>query len=263
MAKLKGPFEFEGKLGGLSAYKMEGVEKTILRRPAGPSSKDIKTKATYDITRRNNSEFGGCSTAGKYTRLCFHPLKPVSNFNATSSVVSLMQCIKPLDSLSELGKRNVLISRAAYLLEGFNFNRRNPFETMVRNPLQATIERSTLTASVQFPALIPHVNFFPPGAHSYFRLVAVLAVLPDIFYKEQGYAPEGEFTLYPERTESEWLIVQTGSEAKQLDLQLPAAPSFNSYSLVLSVGIEMGGAGKSGTIETIQRTGCGKILLTA
>jgi len=263
MAKLKAPFDFEGKLGGLSAYKMKGVEKTILRTPAGPSRKDIRTKDNYDITRRNNSEFGGCSTAGKYTRNCFHLLKPVFNFNPTWSINSLMHSIKPLDTVSEFGKRNVLISRAAYLLEGYNFNLRNPFETMVRNPPEATIERSTLSASVQFPALIPQVNFFPPGPHSYFRIVAVLAVLPDLFHKGEGYAPEGEFSFYPERVESEWLIVKAGSEPIQLDLQLPSAPSFNSYSLVLSVGIEMGAAGKGGAIETIKHTGCGKILATA
>jgi hypothetical protein len=49
----------------------------------------------------------------------------------------------------------------------------------------------------------------------------------------------------------------------QLALQLPGAPSFNSYSLVLSVGIEMGAAGKAGAIETTRHTGCGKILATA
>jgi hypothetical protein len=107
------------------------------------------------------------------------------------------------------------------------------------------------------------VNFFPPGSHSYFRIVAVLAVLPDLFHKGEGYAPEGEFSFYPERVVSEWLVVKTGSEAMQLDLQLPCAPSFNSYSLVLSVGIEMGRAGNEGAIETIRRTGCGKILATA
>jgi hypothetical protein len=32
---------------------------------------------------------------------------------------------------------------------------------------------------------------------------------------------------------------------------------------VLSVGIEMGAAGKAGAIETTRHTGCGKILATA
>jgi hypothetical protein len=263
MAKLNGPIDFEGNLGGISAYKMAWIKKTILRRPFGPSREDIHTKDSYSITRRNNSEFGGCATAGMFTRRCFQPLKSVSDFNATPLINSLMHSIKPLDTVSEFGKRNILISKAAYLLEGFNFNNRNPFETMVRNPLEATLDRFTLSASAQFPALMPKVNFFPPGSHSYFRVVAVLAVLPDLFFKVPKYAPETEFSTYPVKAVSEWQIVKTGSSPIHLDLQLPIAPSFDSYSLVLSVGVEMGAAGKGGTIETIRHTGCGKILATA
>jgi hypothetical protein len=263
MAKLNGPLDFEGKLGGISAYKMKGVKKSIVRKPGGPSRDYIKTKPSCDIVRRINYEFGGCSTAGKHVRWCFKPLMSVSDFNPGPSICSIMHSIQLLDTVSEYGKRSVLISKALYLLNGFNINLRNPFDTMVCHQPQAIIDKASLSASVGFTALVPNVNFFPPGSHSYFRIVAVLAVLPDQFFKVEDYGPEGEFSIYPVKTVSEWLIVKTGSEPIQLDLQLPAAPSFNSYSLVLSVGVEMGGAGKGGTIETIKHTGCGKILATA
>jgi hypothetical protein len=263
MAKLNGPFDFQGKLGGLSAIKRRGTHGTILRKPGGPSKEDIKTKPSCDIVRRNNFEFGGRSTAGKYVRKGFKPLMSVSDFNPGPPICSIMHQVQPLDTVSEYGKRSVLISKALYLLEGFNFNERNPFDTMVRHQPQAMIDKDNLSASVLFPALVPKMNFFPPGSHSYFRMAAVLAVLPDLFFKKEDYGPEGEFTIYPEKAVSEWLIVKTGSEPIQLNMQLAAAPSFNSYSLVLSVGIEMGGAGKGGAIETIRHTGCGKILATA
>jgi hypothetical protein len=263
MAKLNGPLDFEGKIGGISAYKMEGVDRTILRKPGGPSKEDIKTKPSCENIRRINYEFGGRSTAGKFVRRCFKPLMSVSDFNPAPSVNSLMHKIQPLDTVSEYGKRSVLISKALYLLEGFNLNHRNPFDSMVRHQPEGVIDRQGLNATVQFPELVPKVNFSPPGSHSYFRIVAVLAVLPDLFFKVPKYAPEGEFSISPEKAVSEWLIVKTGSEPIQLDLQLPAAPSFDSYSLVLSVGIEMGGAGNGGDIETIKHTGCGKILATA
>jgi hypothetical protein len=263
MAKLNGPFDFEGKIGGISAFKMRGVNKTILRKPGGPTKEDIKTKTSCDITRRINHEFGGCSTAGKFVRRCFKPLMSVSDFNPGPGICSLMHKIQPLDTVSEYGKRSVLISKALYLLEGFNLNQRNPFDSIVRHLPQATIDKESLSASVLFPALVPKVNFFPPGSHSYFRMVAVLAVLPDLFFKTENYSPEGELSIYPQKAVSEWLIVKGGSEPTELELQLPAAPSFNSYSLVLSVGIEMGIAGPGGAIETIRHTGCGKILSTA
>jgi hypothetical protein len=263
MAKLNGPFDFEGSIGGVSAFKMKGAKKTIIRTPGGPSREDIKTKPSCDIVRRINFEFGGRSTAGKHVRWCFTPLMSVSDFYPGPSICSLMNRIQPMDTVSEYGKRSVLISKALYLLEGFDFNKRNPFNTMVRHLPQATIDKESLSASVLFPALVPKVNFFPPGSHSYFRMVAVLAVLPDLFFKTENYSPEGELSIYPQKAVSEWLIVKGGSEPTELELLLPAAPSFNSYSLVLSVGIEMGIAGPGGAIETIRHTGCGKILSTA
>jgi hypothetical protein len=165
--------------------------------------------------------------------------------------------------VSEFGKRSVLLSKALYLLEGFNFNQRNPFDSMVRHQPQAAIDRQGLSASVVFPAMMTGVNFFPPGSHSYFRMVAVLGLLPDQFFKVEDYSPEGEFSFQPVKAVSEWQIVKSGSGAIALNLQLPEAPTFNSYSLVLSVGIEMGRAGNGGAIETIRHTGCGKILATA
>ena len=263
MAKLNGPLDFEGKLGGFSAYKMKNVSRTVIREPGGPSKEDIKTKPSCDIIRRNNFEFGGCSRAGKYARWCFKPLMSVSDFNPAPTVNSIMSKIKPLDTVSEYGKRSLLISKAPYMLEGFNLNQRNPFDTVVRHPLQAAIDRASLSASVEFPALLPGMNFFPPGSHSYFRMVAALGLLPDQFFKGEEYGPEGEFSFYPVKAVSEWQIVKTGSAPLQLDLQLTSAPGFNSYSLVLSISIEMGRAGNGGIIETIKHTGCGKILLTA
>lgn len=261
MAKLYGPLDFGGKLGGISAYKMKGVDRTILRKPGGPTKEDIKTKPSCDNIRRINHEFGGRSTAGKYVRRCFKPLMAVSDFNPTSSVNSLMHKIQPLDTVSEYGKRSVLISKALYLLEGFNLNHRNPFDSMMRHAPEAVIDRQALKASVKFPELVPGVNFFPPGSHSYFRIAAVLAIVPDLFFKTEAYAPEGEFSIHPQKAESEWQIVKTGSAPLQLDLQLTATPAFNSYSLLLSVGIEMGVAANAGSIQTIKHTGCGKILL--
>ncbi len=263
MAKLNGPFDFEGKIGGISAFKMKGVKKTIIRQPGGPSREAIKTLPSCELVRRNNYEFGGRSTAGKYVRRSFQPLMPVSDFNPAPSICSLMHKIQALDTVSEYGQRSVLISKALYLLEGFNLNQRNPFDAVVRHAPGAVIDRQGLTASVQFPEMVPGLNFFPPGPHSYFRIAAVLGMVPDLFFKREAYAPEGEFSFHPQKVVSEWQIVKMGSAPLQLDLELSVVPAFDSYSLLLSVGIEMGVAADAGSIQSIKHTGCGKILLAA
>ena len=60
MPFLEGPFAFTGKLDMLSAYRMRGVDKIVVRRKGGPSREKIKTGASFANTRRTMSEFGGC-----------------------------------------------------------------------------------------------------------------------------------------------------------------------------------------------------------
>lgn len=81
MAKLTSIIKFSGSLAGLSAYKMKGVEETILRTSYGPSKEDIQTKPQYDITRRNLTETGGRSTATSHLMKAFQPLRPLADYD--------------------------------------------------------------------------------------------------------------------------------------------------------------------------------------
>ena len=61
MARLTGNFDFTGKLGNISAYKINGTGKTVLRTKGGASKHKIKHHPAFINTRRNNAEFGGAS----------------------------------------------------------------------------------------------------------------------------------------------------------------------------------------------------------
>jgi hypothetical protein len=262
MARLHGPFLFNGKLKGLSAYTMQGCDGIILRTPYGPSKEDIKTKPAYELTRRNNSEFGGRSTAVKWIRRILHPLKSVSDHNLSAPLNALLKPIQEMDRQSEFGKRNILISQAPQLLEGFNCNLKYPFDSVVRNPPGYTLLRESLGAVVEFPALLPSLTFFAPGAHPYFRLVTVLGVVPDFYYALPIYRPkEGhEQQLHPQVVYSDWYAANSGSPALSLEVDLPPAPPVDDFSLVLATGVQMGRVETAGAITGVRYMGCGKIL---
>jgi hypothetical protein len=261
MAKLHGPFGFNGKLKGLSAYTMQGCEGIILRTPYGPSKEDIKTRPAYDITRRNNTEFGGRSTAVKWIRRILHPLKPVCDHNLAAPLNALLKPVQEMDRLSEFGKRNILISLAPQLLEGFNCSLKYRFDSVVRNPPGYKLLRESLGAVVEFPALLPSLTFFAPGAHPYFRLVAVLGVVPDFYYARPLYRPKESYgPVMAHTAQTEWYPVKSGSPALSLEVQLPLAPPNNDFSLMLAIGVLMGTAGAAGSITDIRYAGCGKIL---
>ena len=120
MAKLHGPLNFTGKLDEISAYKRKDCEGIILRMGWGPSKEDIQTKDNYENTRRNNAEFGGRSTTGKYIKKLFDPLKTVLDYNISPVLNGLLKPVQNEDRESHWGQRNVLISRKPFLLEGLN-----------------------------------------------------------------------------------------------------------------------------------------------
>jgi hypothetical protein len=86
MPFLEGPFAFTGKLDMLSAYRMRGVDKIVVRRKGGPSREKIKTGASFANTRRTMSEFGGCSRHGSYVRMAMLQIRHLSDYNFGSDI---------------------------------------------------------------------------------------------------------------------------------------------------------------------------------
>ena len=240
---------------------MQGCEGIILRTPYGPSKEDIKTKPSYDITRRNNREFGGRSTAVKWIRKVLHPLKPLFDHNLSAPLNALLKSIQEMDRQSEFGQRPVRLSLAPQLLEGFTLNRRHPFDSMVRNPVGCRLLRESLSAVVEFPALLPSLTFFPAGSHPYYRLMMVLGVVPDLYCASPLYRPRDDYSpVIAQAVQTEWYPVKGGSPALSLELQLPVAPPDNDFSLMLAVGVGMGVVGTAGSITEVRYAGSGKIL---
>src|SRR4051812_36024190 len=121
------------QLGGdLSAYKMVGSDKIILRRKGGASKEKIKQSAAFVNTRRINAEFGGRSTTTKWMLPVFRPLKHIANRSLTGRLNKLLKPIQELDSINEWGKRNVSLSLKPQLLEGFNLNHTWVLESIIR-----------------------------------------------------------------------------------------------------------------------------------
>ena len=265
MAKLEPGFGFTGSLHNLSAYKRKDMEKIILRTKGGPSKRKIKTLPSFDLTRRNNKEFGGRSTACKWILRVLYPLKPLSDYNISGPLNSTLKPVQQMDTSSELGERNIVLSENPRLLEGFQLNRKNLFESVLRNPLSFTLSRDEMKAEVEIPELIPGNNFFPVEEYPVYRWQATLGVIPDLFFdvEKKGYQPNENFdSLYPSRFESEWCAVKTGAASRIIKLSLPNAmiPTGSSFSLMLAAGISFGTI-RSGGAEQVSYAGCGKILM--
>src|ERR1044072_5056595 len=154
MAKLHPNFMFTGTMSNIIAYKRHDSDKIILRAKGSPTKHQMKTAPAFEEARKNNMEFGGRATTTSRLLRAFEYLKPIQDYNTAGPLISLLRAIQALDTDNEKGRRHVLISRNPGLLEGFNLNKKNPFETMVRNPLNWSISKENYSASIEFPALI-------------------------------------------------------------------------------------------------------------
>ena len=213
-------------------------------------------------------EFGGRAKIASQVLDALRPLKYLGDYNTAGPLNSLFIPIQELDTENEKGERNIVLSKNPGLLQGFNLNRRTPFDTIVTNQLAYTLDKERLTASIHFPALIPDVNFFVPNNYPWYRFMVIVGIVEDMFYNPKGYQPQHGREMSSSALDvSDWLTVHAGVPAvtKQYTELLDAYGSIgkidklNSYSILLAVGIAFGTMQK-GQIEMVKYVGGAKIL---
>lgn len=255
MAIIKNALQFTGSLGNITAYTMRGSDKIIIRTKGGASGKKIKTSPKFQRTRENNAEFGLCAKVASGIRSAVWPVKHMADYNFTPVLNALAKHVQLMDKHHPRGKRHVLFSQHAYLLEGFHLNKQNTFDSLVRHPLSFQINREALQATIQLPTLEPGINLRIPWPDPVFRFIAALGFMTDNSATRKGHAASAE---------TEWHPVLQPFEERELQLQLPpvAGGIRSATTLLLSIGIETGMPVTNTLIKPLKYHACAKILGT-
>jgi len=249
MAKLEGNILFTGSLGNVSAYRLQQSGTIVLRAKGGASKKKIRNAPEFINTRRNNEEFGRCSTAAAAIKHVLSPLRQIPNQNLVSAFCSLCRKILVLDQEHDWGQREVYFSPHPHLLSGFNLSTRDSYDSVVVSPLVYTFDPGTAAVTIDVPALLPGANLRLPGSFPFYRLVFSLGLLPDTASKPKALPVQAMY--------GEWTRSGVGQPAQAYQLKLPdygaLAPGHN---LLIGAGIEMSVNGR----EAVRHAGAGKIL---
>jgi hypothetical protein len=257
---LPGGIQFTGTLNNLTAYKIRGSEKVYLRTKGGPTSQMVKESDQFSNVRRNNSEFGGRFAAIPSITPIIRPLKHIADHSWSSSLATLLKPTHELDTVSEWGKRNILLSLKPQLLQGYNLNRKFVLESIIRPGFSYTLDRNKMQAHIQLPALVPGDNLFIPPSFDWYRITAVLGIVPDHLYAEPEYQPADGLTDLPvASTQSTWMAAKEGSANIEWELNLPPVAS-SSFSLLLLAGISFGKVKGIDLIEPVKYVGGAKII---
>lgn len=255
MAQLIGNIPWLGSLGTLTAYKRRGSDKIILRTRKGPLSESVKKGDKFELTRLNNAEFGGRSRASSSIMTAMINLKSLADYNVAGSINAILKPIQVADPVNEKGKRSILLSSQANLLQGFNFNRNHTFDSVVRTQVLYTFDKETLSAKVVIPELIRGINLFIPNKHPLFGFTINLGVIPDFIFKGDEYrAVNNEHHRDVSRVvlNTEWFPCVKGSKPLELELQLRKTDLPSSYTIILGIGIQYATLGQDAVIETVK-----------
>lgn len=263
MAKLDSNFSFIGTIGNVTAYRLPGVKGVIIRRKGGATARQIREGRNYENTRRMNMEFAGRSACVKLLARILWPLSRLADHNIYGPLHALMNVVQKADTKSSLGKRNVCLSRNPALLTSFAFNRDTSFSRIVRPQLEQTLSREHGMATVSIPSLIPGINFHPTPNHPMFRIVAVLGLLPDMFYRNEKYSPShNDYNQFaPVITTSEWFSTREVSPGLSFSLSLPYSAPDAHFSMILGIGYEAGFPENRNSFVGMKREGAAEIVM--
>jgi hypothetical protein len=249
MAKLQGDLLFTGSLGNLTAYRMKGVDRVIVRAKGGPSPSKIKHSPRFRNTRKSYTEFGAATKAGSWLRNSFGELLSIADHNLTPPLNALCRKIQLLDTQHEQGEREVLFSQHPHLLEGFSLSRRDPFDSVLRSPVHYMADTMKCSVDISVPELLPGINLLLPGQFAFYRLVFTLGILPD--------APLRKGVALPVSARSEWTAASSRMDARIYTLRYDSlCPVPGGASLLISAGIQMSVNGDT----VVKYAGAGKVL---
>ena len=257
-----------GSLGNLSFYKMRGVDKIVVRRKGGAPKEYVKNSPTFKVPRLYMSEFGGCSKMGKEVRLMMHPVRVLSDYNFSGFINKALKIVQKQDGTGELGQRSIMLSKHPHLLAGFQLNKNTTFDSVLRTPITYTLDRKTLSARVNMPALLRDINFHPNNGHARFCIDVSLGIVPDFTFDpgERAFKPSAWYTTMfaPESVSSPWFPALKGSPATSLEIKLTdQVPADESYSLMLTVGVRYGSPMEGDIVKDVKRAGVAKVIAVA
>lgn len=260
MAILNEGFEFTGSLGRLTAYKIKGSDKIIIRQKGGPSREQVLKSEKFELTRQNIAEFKGVGETVKAIRSPLRHVKHLADYNFTPTLTSICKKIQVQDKTGERGQRSIFLSQHRYMLASFRLHRKHPFQSIVADPVRCIPNRETMSVTIQLPRLIQGINLHLPWKQPLYRFCMSLGRVPDVVYEEDkynNYANDWANTSL----DTAWHLVMQPFQSQTLELKLNTPRALkDSETLLFAIGIEMGAPSPSGEIAEVKHCGSACIL---
>ncbi|MBO9564685.1 MAG: hypothetical protein J7621_18045 [Niastella sp.] len=203
--------KIKGKIDGLNYF--ESQDGYMVQKSARFSKDRYLTSETYDLTRRNASEFGIAGKAGRLFHKAFNAeIGKAADSRVMSRICKAMLRVLQSDTTGSYGQRRVESGNMAFL-EGFDFNLAVPYEAAVKVDAVATVARPTGLVAVSLPSYMPKEGIVAADGATHYSFFAAAAAI--------DFAGETVTAVQAETEDLPW--VRTATAADSLELNLPAA----------------------------------------
>jgi len=268
MAIIKGPFEITGSIKGVSFYKQAGSDKVIMRTKGGPTKEKIAKSPKFEKLRLNQQEWGGCVKMTAALRRAVFATSALSDFNVSAAFNGLNKEVQKCDKERPLGNRAIELTLRKYVLDGYSFNRKNSFNSLLRVYISHTICREELRATFQIPYIHGETHLNNYYNHPYFRIVLMLGSVSDMVHTEEanGYIPLcHELHGNGKISYTEWF--STGGVVESRVAEVAIDEYYRQFltddvTLIASIGIEFGKAAFTTEPQPVKHSGAAMILTT-
>ena len=266
MAIVKGPIVMTGSISNISFYTSRGSDKVIARTKGGANKDKIKTSPKFEGFRLQQNEWKGCTGFASMLRYSFGGLHRLADYNLTPALNAFAKNLQKTDESVETGKRGVYLSKYRYTLDGFNFNRNYPFNTVFRVSVVGDINRETMSATVKVPRINTDIDVLNVLRLPYFRLIVSLGAISDVHWDDEGKEYKAmipQMHGISQVVTGEWVPSENILSEQIVEVQLDDnSKQFftNEVSLVLSMAIEFGKVGFTGATQEVKYAGSGKVL---
>lgn len=266
MAIIKGAIQMTGSIKGVSFYSVRGSDRVIMRTKGGASKRKIATSPKFEGLRKQQKEWSGCAKFGSLTRYAFGGLHRLADYNITPVLNGMGKNLMKLDTEGETGKRRLQLSKHKQVLEGFNFNRNYPFNSVLRVGISCEIDRNNLRAAVSVGRINADNDILNLQRLPYYRLIVAMGTVTDWYFseKDEAYRPtEVNLNGASEVYTSPWYQTRGITPEQTITVQmteLQQALVTDEVTVLVSMGIEFGKIGFTGEPEEVKWAGSGKVI---
>ncbi len=176
---------------GYRAYKLKGIDHTIIARKGGPSTEQVRTAEAYTEVRKHQKEFGIASMMAKALRNSLSPgMSAICETYVSGRLTAQFRNLAKQEE-GKTGKRPLYPSKHGHLLNGFEFNTTAPYDEIFGAKYFVRPGSRRGQVILHFPAFIPDKTFKKPKEATNFKINARLVAISDYHFDEdtKQYVP--------------------------------------------------------------------------